>query len=209
MLLETILRRFESHKGFVFGNARWREKDTEIEIPVRPRKGSRAICSYCGRMLPTYDHLEKLEFRFLPLWIFAVTFTYVMRRVQCPEHGVVVEKVPWAHGKSHLTVRFSLFLAHWAKRLSWSEVAGVFEVSWQQVYRAVERVVEYGLTNRRLRGVTAIGIDEVQYGHGHQYMTLVYDIGNETRRLLYVGRDRTVKSLLRFFHEEASPRLLN
>jgi len=45
----------------------------------------------------------------------------------------------------------------------------------------------------------AIGVDELQHAHGQQYLTLVYQIDAGMRRLLYVGRDRTVKSLLRFF----------
>jgi hypothetical protein len=30
------------------------------------------------------------------------------------------------------------FLAGWARRLSWQEVAGVFPTSWKKVFRSVE-----------------------------------------------------------------------
>jgi len=46
-----------------------------------------------------------------------------MRRVDCLSYGVRVELVPWAEGKNHLTKSYAWFLAGWAKRMSWSEVA--------------------------------------------------------------------------------------
>jgi hypothetical protein len=42
---------------------------------------------------------------------------------------VVVEQVPWGRGKHTLTEGFRLLLAHWAKKLSWEEVALAFKVS--------------------------------------------------------------------------------
>lgn len=34
---------------------------------------------------------------------------------------------------------------------------------------------------------------------GHKYLTVVYQIDAGCKRLLWVGKDRTVKTLLRFF----------
>ena len=92
-----------------------------------------------------------------------------------------------------------MFLSRWARRLSWKEVATIFNVSWDKVYRSVAWVVEYGLQHRSLDGVTAIGVDEVQFQKGHRYLTVVYQINAECRRLLWVGQDRSTKTLLRFF----------
>ena len=64
----------------------------------------------------------------------------------------------------------------------------------------MESVVSYGLAHRELSGITAIGVDEIAYAKGHRYATLVYQIDSGgSRRLLYVGEGRTVKTLLRFF----------
>jgi len=60
-------------------------------------------------------------------------------------------------------------------------------------------VVGYGLEHRSLKGIEAIGVDEWQWGKGHNYVTLVYQIDEGCRRLLFVTPKRTVKSLLRFF----------
>jgi transposase len=42
-------------------------------------------------------------------------------------------------------------------------------------------------------------VDEIQYGRGHQYLTLVYQIEAGCTRLLWVGKERTKASFERFF----------
>jgi transposase len=120
---------------------------------------------------------------------------YRMRRVDCKRCGVTVEMVPWCDGKNQLTTTYRWFLATWAKRLSWSEVAAIFRTSWDSISRAVEHAVEWGLAHRDLSELTALGVDEIAWGRGHSYLTLVYDIGRETRRLLAVAEERTEASL--------------
>lgn len=120
-----------------------------------------------------------------------------MRRVKCPQHGVRVEQVPWAKGKHPITHAFEGVLAGWAKYLSWKEVANIFYVGWDTVFNAVKTAVDYGLTHRRLDNIEALGIDEIQYGIGHQYLTLVYQLDQNKKRLLFIEKKRTAKSLLK------------
>jgi len=91
------------------------------------------------------------------------------------------------------------FLATWARRVSWQEVATIFRTSWEKVFRSAEWVVSWGLEHRDLRGIASLGIDEVLWQKGHRYLTVVYQIDAHCRRLLWVGKERTVKTLLRFF----------
>jgi transposase len=197
MQVKTVLNRVHPVKGFVYGKVRF--VNDWIEVDVLPRKGARPICSGCGQRGPGYDTLAARHFHFVPLWAINVILVYAMRRVDCPRCGVTVEQVPWGDGKRHLTRAYAVFLATWGRRLSWKEVSTIFRVSWEKVYRSVAWVVEYGLEHRDLQGITAIGVDEVQFQKGHRYLTVVYQINADCRRLLWVGQDRTAKTLLRFF----------
>src|SRR5262249_3377010 len=47
--------------------------------------------------------------------------------------------------------------------------------------------VEWGLANRNLSRITAIGVDELLWRKGHQYVTVVYQIDAHAKRLLWVG----------------------
>ena len=80
-----------------------------------------------------------------------------------------------------------LFLAlHWARKLSWQETALSFcSTCWDKVCQSVEYVVQWGcLEHRQLGPIVAIGVDEIQYGDGHKYLTgLVYQIEQQCTRL--------------------------
>ena len=128
-----------------------------------------------------------------------VYFLYALRRVQCARCGVKVEAVPWGQGKQTLTRSYMQFLATWARRLSWQEVARFFHTSWEQVFHSVCWQVEWGLAHRDLSGIQALGIDETAWQRGHRYLTVVYQLDAQARRLLWVGEQRTAKTLLKFF----------
>jgi transposase len=167
---------------------------------VRARKGSAAICSRCRRLAPGYDKLDEHRFEFIPLWGFFVFLLYTMRRVDCRRcDAVVVEEVPWGNGKHTLTTVYMLFLARWARRLSWKETAEAFRTSWEKVFDAVEHVVTWGLEHRALGQIDAIGVDGIQYAKGHKYLTLVYQIDIGVTRLLWIGKERTLESFQGFF----------
>ncbi len=91
------------------------------------------------------------------------------------------------------------FLAHWARKLSWLEVSRSFHTSWDQVYRSVEWIVQWGLEHRVLGPIKAFGVDEIAYSRGHKYLTLAYQIEAGMVRLLWVGKERTVKTFEGFF----------
>lgn len=198
-MLTRLLNACHHVPGFVYEGARLCELTQSIEIDVRPRKGSKAICSCCSRPARGYDTLAQRRFEFIPVWGFAVFLLYAMRRVDCRDCGVKVEEVPWASGKHTLTKAYMLFLAQWARKLSWKETARSFRTSWEKVFNAVEWVVQWGLAHRELGTIRAFGVDEIQYGRGHQYLTLVYQIEAGCTRLLWVGQERTKESFARFF----------
>ena len=158
MLIKNMLNRVHKIKGLVYEKARFNGE--QIEVEIRPRRGSRPICSGCGRPGPEYDTLPRRGFAFVPLWAISVFLIYAPRRVDCPRCGVTVEQVPWAEGMHRLTHAYAVFLARWARRLSWREVSFIFKTSWENVYRSVAWVVEYGFKHRSLQGITAIGVDE-------------------------------------------------
>jgi transposase len=167
---------------------------------VRPRKGSKAICSRCRQPAPGYDQLAERRFEFIPFWGFLVFLLYSMRRVDCRRcDAVVVEEVPWGDGKRTLTRAYMLFPARWARRLSGKETAEAFRTSWEKVFDAVEHVVTFGLEHRVLGQIDAIGVDEIQYAKGHKYLALVYQIDLGVTRLLWIGKERTIESFQGFF----------
>ena len=199
MRVKSILNRVEKNKPFVCERVRWGKEAEELLIEMRARAHSRPVCSGCGEAGPGYDTLPARRFELVPLWAIPVFYVYALRRVECRRCGVKVEKVSWAEGKQTLTRTYMQFLATWGRRLSWLEVARFFHTSWEQVFRSVSWMVEWGLARRDLSGIRALGIDEVLFHRGHRYLTVVYQIDADSKRLLWVGLERTSKTLLQFF----------
>lgn len=207
MRLETVLNHCQKFKSFVYKETCWGEYKGEpcIEITLINRSNSRPVCGQCHCSASLYDKLTCRRFEFVPLWGYRTFFFYQMRRVNCKHCGVRTEAVPWAHGKNTLTKTYMQFLASWAKKLSWSETASTFKTSFRKVFESVKYIVNYGLTHRNIDNVSSIGIDEISFQKGHRYLTLVYQIDTHCVRLLWVGKDRTIKTLLRFFRQFGRP----
>ena len=163
MLVKTILNHCYKFKSFVYKNVHLLSDDKGnpiIVVDIEARTNGQKLCSTCHRPSPGYDRLKPRRYKFVPLWGLPVFLRYARRRVNCPIHGVIVEYIPWAEGKSHLSNVFKLFLSYWAKHLSWSTVAGIYKVQWYHVFESVEWVVEYGLENRCFDKIKARGIIE-------------------------------------------------
>jgi transposase len=206
MLVKSIFNRVERIPGFVIAGVRFDEAGG-IVLEVRPRKNSWPICSRCGTIAEAYDQTAKRRFKYVPLWQIPTHLEYRMRRVECRVcDAIVTETVPWAVGKETTTKTFQWFIAAWAKRLSWKEVATTFGTTWNTVLAAVKNAVEWGQANADYSGVKAIGVDEIKYqkgtkleGLGPRYLTLVYQIDQHRKRLLWIGRDRKEQTLQTFF----------
>jgi len=138
MRVKRILNRVEKHQSFVFARVRWGDPEKcSLQVEVRARANSRPVCSGCRKPGPGYDALLGREFEFEPLWGIPVRYLYATPRVQCGRCGVKVGRRPWAEGKQTLTWSYMQFLATWAQRLSWLEVALFFHTSWEKVFRCV------------------------------------------------------------------------
>jgi len=198
--VKTLLNKIQPLNHFIYGEIKLagKGKDIWLDIEILPHRQRQACCSICGLAAPGYDQLDPRRWLFVPIWGIDAWLRYPPRRVQCPIHGVVVELMPWSDGKRAVSRAMQQFLGNWARRLSWQETARVFRVSWKTVYHAVSGLVEWGLSHRDLTGVTALGIDELHVGRGkksNNFLTLIYQIDSNGRRLLWVGLSRKASTL--------------
>jgi len=66
--------------------------------------------------------------------------------------------------------------------------------------KSVKMAVAWGLEHRDLTGITAIGTDEICWRkRKDKFVTLVYQLDQGRRRLLWIGSDRTAKTFRDFF----------
>jgi transposase len=200
--VKTVLNKTHPIPGFRYAAVRLVDGPGEVEVwgEIEAHAQRRGRCSVCAQAAATYDHLARREWTHVGVWGLMTRLFYTPRRVSCPEHGVRVEAMPWNEGKRPWTRAMMVFLARWARRLSWRETAEAFAVSWEAVYRSVQWIVEWGLAHRVLDGITAIGLDELHWRKGKKsanFLTLLYQVDAGCRRLLWVGLRRTERSVRR------------
>ena len=204
--LKTLLNETQSFNGFIYESVELKKitkafgiQKMELQVMIREHKQRKPYCSQCGQSASVYDHLPMRDWLHVPLWNIPVRMFYVPRRVDCPTCGITVEAMPWNEGKRPYTKAMMIFLCQWARRLSWREVATVFGVSWDAVYRSVTWIVECGLARRELTGITAIGIDELHVHKGKKadnFATVIYQVDEHCKRLLWIGKRRSARALM-------------
>jgi transposase len=170
-------------------------------------RGRRLVCSGCGTRQKVRDRLTERKWRHVPLWNIPVFIYYRPARVKCPQCGIKVEKIPWSHGKSSLSLPLSLAMATWSRLLPMDVVGRLFGVCWNAVYSAVKQAVEFGLACRDKTETMIVGIDEISRRKGHVYHTQIYDLLNKKLLASFEGRDS--ESLLAFFREWGKDNLVN
>ena len=120
----------------------------------------------------------------------------------CPDHGVLVESVPWARHKARFTRDFEDWVACLAVRCTASAVTELARIEWHTVGGICERVyaeLEAARRCDRFDGVRRIGIDETSYKKGHKYLTVVVD---HNRGCLIWAHEGYGKAVLNLFLDE-------
>jgi transposase len=96
-----------------------------------------------------------------------VIVTARLRRLDCPDHGVLVEQVPFARHRARFTRDFEDLVAWCASKTDKTAVCRLLRIAWLTVGAIVERVVADGLDPHRLDGLVSIGVDEISWKKRH------------------------------------------
>jgi len=171
----------------------------QLVAAVRAHHKDSDRCGICGRRAPGFDLGEgRRRWRALDLGTTIAHVEAEAPRVRCPEHGVVVCRVPWARHDSRFTLAFEQQVAWLAVNTSGSAVAELMRISWRSVGAICERVAAVaGRDADLLAGLKRIGIDEISHRKGHRYLTVVVD--HDTGRLVWAAPGRDKATVEAFF----------
>jgi transposase len=131
-------------------------------------------CAYSTRYREN-EQSHDSWWRHLDLGVWRLEVRCRLRRLRCPEHGVLVEAVPFARPGARFTRDFEDLVAWLATKTDQSAACRLVRIDWATVGRIIERVGAEQLDDERLAGLFEISIDEVAWRKGHRYLTLVGD----------------------------------
>ena len=181
-------------------------EQTRIYVHARPFKRVQYRCPVCGKKCPGYDtkYFTESTWRAPNLNGVPVLICYRPRRIECPEHGVLTEYIPWQDGRSRFTEDFNNEIAWMVCRMSRTAVSIFEDIDWRTVgscVRAAQARIEPDVTIR-MRGLRRICVDETSYRKGFTYITVVYDM--DRNRVVWIHEGNGLETF-RLFCEALTP----
>ena len=154
--------------------------EQQLHVHLRPIRRYQSCCPVCGRKCSGYDYRSNKEswwraanLNGIPVYLF-----YRRRRIECPEHGVLAEWLPWEDGSSRFTESFNNEVTWMALEMSKLAVSTLMGINWRTVGNCIKAAhdrIEPDIKTR-LHGLRRICVDETSYQKGHSYITVVYDM---------------------------------
>ena len=178
-------------------------RQTRIYVHVRPYTRVQKLCPVCRKKCPGYDTKSSTEssWRAPNLNGVPVYICYRPNRIECSEHGVLTEYIPWADGTSRFTEDFNNEIAWMACRMSKTCICQFEEINWRTVgncIRAAHSRLEPDISDR-MHDLHRICVDETSYRKGYAYITVVYDMDRNRAVWIHEGNGLEV---FRLFCEE-------
>lgn len=171
----------------------------QVHVHARPYKHAQGRCPICGKKCPGYDHKRNTESKWrapnlngVPVFI-----CYSPQRIECPEHGVLTENIPWADGDSRFTPEFNDEIAWMVCRMSKSDISLYENINWRTVGNCVsasQKRLDPDPSDR-LRNLHKICVDETSYKKGFSYITVVYDMERNNTVWIHKGHGLEVFKL--------------
>lgn len=161
-----------------------------VEIRLQHNPDEPCCCPDCGQACPLKDHTEERTWRHLDTMQFETVIKARIPRTNCAEHGVHNVHIPWAEPHGRFTLLFEAFAIRVLKASSSIEKGRrLLGLGWEAAQRIMNDAVERGLERRDLEEIKHVGIDEKNFGKGHDYVSVMTDI--DGGRVLEVVPERT------------------
>jgi len=122
-----------------------------------------------------------------------------VHRIECKEHGVHTELVPWASTYSRFTYTFEEMVTWVATRCTKKDTSEFMRINWRTTGEIISRTKDRLEPDikERWKNLKRIGIDETSYKKGHKYLTIVVD--HDTNQVIWVAPGHDYETLSSFF----------
>ena len=197
-----LIRKLLNLKGLLVTAYELKFRDRTINLWVKPYKNG-CRCPHCNRrrrIVRTMDNPR--VWRDLPICGCSVFFWFCPREIICPIHSRVQEDIPWANAYAHVTYRFEYALLVYCQLMTQKAAARLLRVPKSTLSDLLHRTITRIRDGHNIRGLKAIGIDEISYGKRHKYATIVYDL--ERSCVVWVGQGKGRETIDQFFDEALS-----
>ena len=171
-------------------------REVVVDVETKKRRHFCPSCAFTTRA--RYDQSPAARrWRHINLGVFRVWLQMRLSRLECPRHGVITEAVPWAEHGSYFTHVFDEMVTWMARQMPKTTIERLAQIAWRTVGTILRRTVDRKLDDQRLEALVEIGIDEVSYRKGHQYLSIIAD--HRSGDVVWAGEGKSAEAASVFF----------
>jgi len=166
-----------------------------IKVFIDFPRGSLFCCPLCGKPAKAYDTTEK-EWRHLSFFQYACYLAVRVPRITCPVDGIRQIDLPWARAGADFTFLFESLAMVLTREMPVNKVAQIIKADDNKLWRMMHHYTEAARELEDYSGVTQIGVDETSKAKGHDYVSLIVDLGK--KRTIFVAEGRGSQTMAAF-----------
>jgi transposase len=168
-----------------------RDKRYNATLPIDKHSGTVTVNRYIHRTI--HD---------LPLLCCRVQIAIELAQILTKNNQRLVEECDFVDKGYYYTKRFCRLISGLCRHMTINAVAKHFGIRWETVKNMDKQYLENtlpALEVSELENLKYLGVDEVARAKGHDYMTVVYDLG--TGQLIWVHEGRTAEVFSMFLKQ--------
>ncbi len=202
MTNSKFIRKLFHLRDVIVKNFNFSNYGKELHLHIKPYKCG-AECPECGRRCKIIRKMdEERVWRDLMISGTSVFFHYRLREINCPTHGRVQEKIPWAEAYSRVTYRLEYLVLAFSQIMTQKAAAKTLNIPKSTFSDILHRSITRIRDGHKVRGLKSIGIDEISYCKGKKYATIVYDMDKGC--VVWVKKGKGRETIDEFFENELS-----
>ena len=192
----SIIRELYPFKGFRISQSFLTEKELRISLEKTRKTG---VCPSCGKRCRKIEEEQERTIRDTDILYRKSFITFKQYKVSCSCGYRGIEYLDFVDKYSFITKRFEGDIAMLCEKMSLTDVAELYQINWKTAKNIDKKALRKLIVPLSEMNPESIGIDEVAYEKGHNYLTIVRDLS--LNKVIWIGIGRKEETLDGFFRE--------
>ena len=194
--LSPIFRNMFDFRGYNLCDVIEDERGITLFLSCTRKTGD---CPDCGKRCSSIEDTYTRTIRDLDLGPKKCFIVFAERKIRCRCGYRGVEKLDFVDKYSSYTKRFEEYVSKLCPKMNLTDVADVAKIDWKTAKRIDKKYLSRLVTGLDDLNPERLGVDEIAYRKGHNYLTVVRDL--DLGKVIWIGQTRKKKVLDSFFKE--------